>query len=182
MKTKSQLVRLYERITKWMADHSIVFMRFALGIIFFWFGVLKFFPSISPAEDLASRTIAILSGGMIAPGVSLFILALWECLIGIGLITKKFQRATRALLFLQMLGTITPLFFFPEETFTQFPYALTLEGQYIIKNLVIIAAAIALGATVRGGAMVADPLAAKHAKIEEEEHIRNTEKKGKLGS
>lgn len=56
-----------------------------------------------------------------------------------------------------MLGTITPLFLFPSETFTTFPVAPKLEGQYIIKNLVIVASAIVLGATVRGGQLTAEP-------------------------
>ena len=157
-----------EHLTKWMADHSILFLRIAVGVIFFWFGVLKFFPDLSPAQDLASRTIDKLTGGFIPSHTSLPILAAWECAIGIGLLTGKFLRATLALLFLQMLGTITPVFFFPDETFTRFTYAPTLEGQYIIKNLIIIAAAIFLGATVRGGAVIADPAIAEEAKHEEE--------------
>ena len=67
------------------------------------------------------------------------------------------MRAVLLLLFLQMAGTITPIFLFPEEVFTRIPYAPTLEGQYIIKNAVLIAAAVVIGATVRGGAVVADP-------------------------
>jgi uncharacterized membrane protein YphA (DoxX/SURF4 family) len=166
---KSSLIRRFdEHLTKWMADHSILFLRIAVGIIFLWFGVLKFFTNLSPAEDLAGRTITVLSANLIPSHISLPILATWECLIGIGLLTGKFLRATLALLFLQMLGTIMPLFFFPEETFTHFPYAPTLEGQYIIKNLIIIAAAIFLGATVRGGAVIADPVIAEEAKREEE--------------
>jgi uncharacterized membrane protein YphA (DoxX/SURF4 family) len=151
-----------------MADHSILFLRIALGIVFFWFGVLKFFPNFSPAENLAARTIGKLTTGLIEQHMSIHILAIWECLIGLGLISGKFLRATLALLFVQMIGTILPLFFFPEETFIHIPYAPTLEGQYIIKNLVLIAAAIVLGATVRGGAIVADPKIAKAAKEKEE--------------
>jgi hypothetical protein len=56
-----------------------------------------------------------------------------------------------------MLGTITPLFLFPTETWAHFPIAPTLEGQYIIKNIVLVSAAIVLGATVRGGELVPDP-------------------------
>jgi hypothetical protein len=67
------------------------------------------------------------------------------------------MRFTLLLLFAQMLGTITPVFFFPAEVFTRIPYAPTLEGQYIIKNLVLISAGLVIGATVRGGAVVADP-------------------------
>src|SRR5205809_343234 len=154
---------LDEQLTKWIADHSILFLRIAVGIVFFWFGILKFFPDLSPAENLATRTIANLTGGLLSASLSLIILASWECLIGIGLMTGKFMRTTLALLFLQMIGTILPLFFFPEETFIHIPYAPTLEGQYIIKNVVIIAAAITLGATVRGGAVVADPEIAEDA-------------------
>ena len=71
------------------------------------------------------------------------------------------MRATLALLFFQMLGTITPIFLFPELVFTRVPYAPTLEGQYIIKNLVLISAAITIGATVRGGGLVASPVVAR---------------------
>ena len=162
---------LDEHLTKWMADHSILFLRIALGIVFFWFGFLKFFPNLSSAENLAARTIHNLTGGLIESHTSIIILAIWECLIGLGLVSGKFMRITLALLFLQMPGTILPLFFFPEETFLHFPYSPTLEGQYIIKNLVLIAAGIAIGATVRGGAVVADPEIAEAAKQEEEENI-----------
>lgn len=161
-------MRLDERLAKWMADHSIFLLRIALGIVFFWFGVLKFFPNLSSAEDLAMRTISKLTSGNIPDNTSIIILAVWECLIGIGLITGKFLRSTLLLLFLQMPGTILPLFFFPGETFVHFPYAPTLEGQYIIKNIVLIAAAIVIGATVRGGTIIADPEIAEDAKQKEE--------------
>lgn len=91
------------------------------------------------------------------PQLSIYLLATWECLIGLGLITGWFMRATLLLLFLQMLGTITPVFFFPHEVFTRIPYAPTLEGQYIIKNIVLISAGLVIGATVRGGRLVPEP-------------------------
>lgn len=154
---------LYQRIditlTHWMARHGITLLRVSLGIVFFWFGVLKFFPNLSPAEDLAARTIATLSFGVVQPNVSVPVLAAWECLIGLGLMSGRFMRATLLLMALQMLGTITPLFLFSNETFTRFPYAPTLEGQYIIKNIVLVSGALVVGATVRGGSLVADPVA-----------------------
>jgi len=143
-------------ITRWMARYGILFLRISMGIVFLWFGTLKFFPGLSPAVDLATRTIERLTFGLIEPGVSIIILATWECLIGLGLIFGLFMRATLLLLFLQMLGTITPIFFFPQEVFTIIPYAPTLEGQYILKNIVIISAGLVVGATVRGGKVVAD--------------------------
>jgi uncharacterized membrane protein YphA (DoxX/SURF4 family) len=152
--------RLDRRITDTLARIGVPAVRVALGIVFFWFGVLKLFPGMSPAEDLAARTIQTLSGGAIGPSVSLPVLAIWECLIGLGLLTGRFLRATLLLLALQMLGTLTPLFLFIDETWTHFPYAPTLEGQYIIKNVVLIAGAIVVGSTVRGGRIVAEPGAA----------------------
>jgi uncharacterized membrane protein YphA (DoxX/SURF4 family) len=151
-------------LTRWMARYGVVALRVSLGIVFFWFGVLKFFPGLSPAQDLATRTIETLTFGLLPPNVSIPILAAWECLIGLGLITGLFMRATLLLLLLQMLGTVTPLFFFPAETFTRVPYAPTLEGQYIIKNIVLVTAGLVLGATVRGGDLVADPEIAQRAK------------------
>jgi uncharacterized membrane protein YphA (DoxX/SURF4 family) len=143
-------------ITGWMARHGVLLLRVSLGVVFFWFGFLKFFPGLSPAQELATRTIGILTFGALPPRVAIFVLAAWESAIGLALIFGAFLRATLLLLFLQMLGTITPLFFFPRETFVRIPYAPTLEGQYIIKNLVLISAAIVIGATVRGGGLVAE--------------------------
>ena len=144
-------------ITRWMARHGVRLLRISLGVVFLWFGFLKFFPGLSPAQDLAIRTITLLTFGAVPTWLALPVLALWESRIGLGLIFGKFMRATLFLLFVQMLGTITPLFLFPFESFYKFPYAPTLEGQYIIKNVVIIAAAIVLGATVRGGELVPEP-------------------------
>ena len=154
---KTWVIRTDVYITNWMARYGIVLLRISLGVVFFWFGALKFFPGLSPAQDLAARTIGVLTFGLVPASVSVPVLAAWECVIGLGLITGVFMRGTLLLLFLQMLGTITPLFFFPAEAFTRFPYAPTLEGQYIIKNLVLVSAGLVLGATVRGGAVVADP-------------------------
>jgi uncharacterized membrane protein YphA (DoxX/SURF4 family) len=148
--------RVDARVASYLARHGIDFLRLSLGIVFFWFGVLKFFPGMSPAQELAARTIQVLTFGLIPSSVALPILAAWECLIGVGLIFGLYMRVTLLLLVLQMMGTVTPIFFFPGETFTVVPYAPTLEGQYIIKNLVLISAGLVLGATVRGGALVAE--------------------------
>jgi uncharacterized membrane protein YphA (DoxX/SURF4 family) len=146
------------RITSWMARHGLPLLRISLGVVFLWFGALKFFPGLSPAQDLAARTIETLSFGIVPPAVSIPLLATWECLIGLGLLFGTFMRAVLLLLAVQMAGTIMPLVLFPHEVFTRIPYAPTLEGQYIIKNAVLISAAIVLGATVRGGGLVAQRL------------------------
>ncbi len=147
----TRLDRLDKNLTAHMARHGITLLRLSVGIIFLWFGFLKFFPGLSPAEDLAARTIQVLSFGWVPPPMALTLLAVWECAVGLGLILGVYLRATLLLLWLQMAGTITPLFIFPQEVFSQLPYAPTLEGQYIIKNLVLVSAGIVVGATVRGG-------------------------------
>ena len=152
------LNRIDARITAWMAEHGIPLLRISLGVVFFWFGVLKFFPGLSPAAALATKTISVLTAGMVQPGTAMLVLATWESLIGLGLIFGVAMRATLLLLFVQMIGTILPIFFFPAEVFTRIPYAPTLEGQYIIKNIVLVSAAIVIGATVRGGRLVPEPL------------------------
>jgi uncharacterized membrane protein YkgB len=141
-------------ITDWMARWGLLLLRVSVGVIFLWFGVLKFFPGFSPAETLATSTIQVMTGGFVEPRVALFVLAAWESLIGLGLIFGKALRATLFLLFLQMPGTISPMFFFPDLTFQQIPFVLTIEGQYIVKNLVLVSAGIVIGATVRGGGLV----------------------------
>jgi uncharacterized membrane protein YkgB len=157
MKKEKGLAKRLDRadaaITRWMAGHGVTLLRVAMGIVFFWFGALKFFPGVSPAEALAGRTIETLTLGWVRPSVSLPALAVWECLIGLGFLSGKFLRVTVLLLFLQMPGTLLPLFFFPHETFSTVPLMPTLEGQYIIKNLVLMAAGLVVGATVRGGYM-----------------------------
>ena len=145
------------RITRWMARYGVLLLRISLGIIFFWFGALKFFPGLSPAQDLALATIGRLTFGLLPPDVAIYILAAWETMIGLGLIFGVFMRATLLLLFLQMVGTTLPVFFFPDVVFMRVPYAPTLEGQYIVKNLVLVTAALVVGATVRGGWLVAEP-------------------------
>jgi uncharacterized membrane protein YkgB len=154
--TNLQLAELYDKIdrsiTRWMASYGLTIMRLGLGVVFFWFGALKLAPGISPAEMLVRNTIYFVD-----PDIFLPVLAIWEMMIGLGLLTGKYLRATLLLLFAQMVGTAMPLVVLPEAVWTDFPFVLTLEGQYIVKNLVIIGSAIVLGGTVRGGRLVAEP-------------------------
>lgn len=157
MTLPAQLDPIDIRITSWMARRGVTLTRLALGLVFLWFGAIKFVPGWSPAADLAGRTIEKLTLGFVTAGVGIPVLAGWESLIGLGLLSGRFLRLTLLLLFVQMPGTMMPLLFFPAETFVAFPYAPTLEGQYIIKNVVLVSAAIIVGATVRGGRLSALP-------------------------
>lgn len=150
--------RIDKAITRWMSKNGLKLLRISIGIVFFWFGILKFFEGLSPAETLAIRTIDDLTLHLLPKKVIIYGLATWEVLIGLGLLINKFLRETLLLLFLQMIGTFTPLFLYPNEIFKVFPIALSLEGQYIVKNIVLISAGIVLGATVRGGRLYSESL------------------------
>lgn len=145
--------RLDAMLTRWAARYALTIVRVGLGVIFLWFGALKLFPGMSPAEELVRNTVYFVDPDWFVP-----VLAIWEMAIGLGLVFNKFIRATLALLFLQMPGTALPLVLLPDVVWDSFPFGLTLEGQYIIKNLVLVGSAIALGATVRGGGLVAEPI------------------------
>ena len=140
------LERLDRKITATMAKYGIPFSRLGMGIVFVWFGALKFFPGLSPAEGLVRETIFFID-----PDIFLPLLAVWEVLIGLGMISFQFTRLTVLLLILHMPGTFLPLVILPSSVWTQFPFGLTLEGQYIIKNLVIIGASFTILGMVREG-------------------------------
>lgn len=152
------------RLTHWMAENGIAFLQISIGIIFLWFGFIKYFPGLSPIEDLALRTTGVLTFGLFSDQAMGAGLATLECLIGIGLITGKFLKATLLLLLIQLIGAISPVFLFPGEVFNIIPIVPTLSGQYIIKDIVLISAGILIGGTVRGGKMIADPDIAENAK------------------
>ncbi len=117
--------------------------RFSLFVIFFWFGLLKAI-GLSPAgpvvERLFNQTIPFMGFGTF-----LILFGLFECLIGILFLMRGAERVVIPLLFIHMITTGGPLFFLPEETWSGFLVP-TLEGQYIIKNLAIIAAAVGIAA------------------------------------
>lgn len=141
-----QLDRLEAWVVTWLARNSFILLRVALGIIFFWFGALKLSPNLSPAESLVRHTMYFVNLDFFIP-----FLAIWEMAIGLGLIFGVFMRVTLFLLFAQMLGTLLPFLVVPQECFITFPYGLSMEGQYIVKNLVLISSGLVLGSTVRGG-------------------------------
>ena len=118
--------------------------RVAVGVVFIWFGALKLLPGASPATGLIVSTYPFLPERLFVSFVGC-----WEAVIGLGFLTGRFLRVTVALMFLQMLGAMSPIALNPAAVFAQPPFVLTLEGQYIFKNLVLLAAAIVVGARVR---------------------------------
>jgi len=131
------------QITSWMNRYGQLFLRWSLGIIFIWFGALKPF-GLSPAQELVSNTVYFVDPDWFIP-----LLGWWEVAIGAGLLFRPLIRPAIFLLFLQMPGTFLPLVLLPEVCFTDFPWGLTMEGQYIIKNLILISSALVIGGKVR---------------------------------
>ena len=135
--------RIDRVIAGWMQRWGLLLLRISLAVIFIWFGALKPF-RISPADELIEKTVYWFDPNTFIP-----ILGIWEVLIGVCLLFRPLIRVALFLLFLQMPGTFLPLVLLPETCFTHVPWAPTMEGQYIIKNLVLISAAIVVGSTVR---------------------------------
>lgn len=105
---------------------------------------VKVFPNLSPAEDLAKNTIHQLTLGLIPDQVSILILAIGEVTLGILLIVGFMRQQAVVLSLIHMACTFLPLFFFPGEVFGEEPLSLTLLGQYILKNLIIVAALVSV--------------------------------------
>ncbi|MCF6349040.1 MAG: doxx family protein [Flavobacteriaceae bacterium] len=125
-------IKLTKRIT------GLTLMTVSIGIVYLWFGLLKFFPNFSLAEDLVKNTIQELTFGLIPSNISIILLAIWETGIGVLLIFNVYKRFTIILALLHMAFTFTPLFSPPELLFKSFPFAFTLLGQYIAKNIIIV--------------------------------------------
>lgn len=143
MPTITALLERFDRLVVWAMDaFGIKFARLALGIVFIWFGALKMIGELSPAYDLVAATIYWLTPEIIIP-----LIGLWEVAIGVAFLFPPLTRLALLLLIPQMPATFLPLVLLPEVTFTVVPWGLTLEGQYIVKNLVIIACALIIGGT-----------------------------------
>ena len=117
-------------------------LRWSIGIVYVWFGALKFFSGLSPAEVLAKDTIRIITFGLIPDEVNIILLAAWEVGVGLMLLSVIFTRYAVIAALVHICFTFTPLLFFPDVSFTHAPYGFTIIGQYIVKNLVF---AVALG-------------------------------------
>lgn len=136
-----------EKIDQFIAEHmklwGIPALRISFAIIFFWFGILKPL-GLSAAIPIVEATVAWLP--VLNPDTWVSIIGWWEVAIGVLFLFKGTTRIAIGLLFLQMVGTFMPLVFLPEVVYQNNTFYLpTMEGQYIIKNLLIISAALVVG-------------------------------------
>ena len=142
----SWLDRLDHALVGFMSAYGIHLLRWAVAIVYLWFGGLKLI-NASPAAELVVQTVFWLP-----PRLALVFIGSWEVLIGIGLLFAHplLLRVTLFLLWLQAAGTFQVFFLLPQEAFQGGNLLLpTLEGQYTFKNLVLIAAGLVIGSTVR---------------------------------
>jgi uncharacterized membrane protein YkgB len=151
---KMRLENWEQGYAEWASTHGVAILRVTLGLIFVWFGVLKFCPGLCDVEVLAGKTIHVLTLGLLPLKIGIWLLGFVECLIGVGLISGQAMRLTLFALMLHLAGTFLPMAIYPGETWKHFPYAPTLVGQYILKNLILLAAGVVVAGRVFGRATV----------------------------
>lgn len=134
-------------LTRW----SVPALRVALGLVFLGFGVLKLVPGASPAESIAARTVETLTFGVVGGTAAVIFTAVLETFIGLTLVTGRLLRTGLVALAVAMAGILSPIVLFAGELFGD---GMTLMGQYVLKDLVLVTgaavvAAVALGARLK---------------------------------
>lgn len=161
MKTIANLFERFDRldtsINRWLVSNSIVILRVCMGLVFLGFGILKFFPGISPIEDLATRTTAILTLGLLSGHSAMDFVAGLECIIGVCFLSGRFLRVGVWLMAAQMIGAMSPLVLFPGELFPGSLHTPSLAAQYILKDIILVAAGMVIASTWTGARIVAEP-------------------------
>lgn len=138
-------LEMEQKVFEWMGKHGHTMLRIAFGVVYIWFGALKPL-GVSPAAALVEKTVF-----WMPPRIFIPLLGCWEMVIGLCFLIPSLTRIGVGLLCLHMPGTFLPFIVLPEVCFQKFPFILTLEGQYIVKNLYIIAAGMVLGGTLKKG-------------------------------
>jgi uncharacterized membrane protein YphA (DoxX/SURF4 family) len=156
IRERSKLRDAELRLSRWLARYSVGLLRISLGLVFLGFGVLKFFPGLSPAEPLAARTLDILTLGLVPERIGLIMVAGLESTIGLLLLSGRWARLALALLAVELIGILSPIVLLPGEMFRGGPFAPTLAGQYVLKDIVVAAAGLVVAARTLGARMVVD--------------------------
>ena len=135
--------------------HGIAALRIAVGAVFLGFGLLKYFPGVSPAQNLTEATTHILFLGLVPGSVAILMIATLECFIGVCLLAGRWMRLALWLLAIEFVGILAPVFVLPGRLFSGPHHAPTLEGQYVLKDIILVAAGLVIAAgTFRGGRLV----------------------------
>jgi putative oxidoreductase len=148
----SGIARAEAQVAQFLAAHSVTMLRISLGLVFLGFGLLKFFPGASPAEDLVIRTVDTLTLGIVSGTAAMVMTAAMETFIGLTLLTGRGLRAGLAVLAGAMVGIMSPVVLFYGDLF---PGGLpTIEGQYVLKDIVLVAAGAVVAARALGAEYV----------------------------
>lgn len=150
-----RLDRIDERVHRWLVAHSLTALRLSLGAIFLVFGFLKFFPGVSPADFLVQETVWKLSFGLVPGPVGLVLVALLETTIGVAFLTNRLMRLAVPLLLFAFVGILSPLVLFTGQLFSGPDGAPNLTGQYILKDVILLAGSLVVATTLRGGRLQA---------------------------
>jgi putative oxidoreductase len=144
-------------IHRWLIRYSITVLRVSMGAVLLGYGFLKYFPGVSPVESLVLATMHLLSFGLVpavvSPGLAMALVATLECTIGLLLISGRWLRLAICLLAIQLAGILSPTILLAGRMFAGPHHMPTLEGQYVLKDVILVAAAMVIATTVRGGAL-----------------------------
>ncbi|MBA2495782.1 MAG: helix-turn-helix domain-containing protein [Acidimicrobiia bacterium] len=157
----SRLAVIDAAVHRFLVARSLTVLRWSVGAVFLYFGALKFFPGLSPAEDLVMQTFDALTFQLVPGRAAVVFTAGVECALGVILLSGQWLRAAVSALGVQLLGILAPLLLFPGRLFDGPRHAPTLEGQYVLKDVILLAAGMVLAATLKGGRLVRGPRTAR---------------------
>lgn len=142
--------RIDDTVVRFLRRWSIVVLRVSVAVVFIWFGALKVF-DVTPVADLVGDTVYWVDPDWFVP-----VLGVFEIAVGVGLLVRRYLRTVLGLFALQMVGTFLVLVIQPDVAFQDGnPLLLTVEGEFVVKNLVLLSAGMVVGATVRRGRAIA---------------------------
>jgi putative oxidoreductase len=154
---RNSFVAVENKLHAALVRHGITALRVTVGAVFLGFGFLKFFPDVSPAQGLAIKTIDLLTFGLVPWEVGIVAIATLECFIGICLLANRWMRLAIWLLGAELIGVLAPIVLLTGRLFSGPHHAPTLEGQYVLKDIILVAAGMVIAAgTFRGGRLVRD--------------------------
>ena len=148
--TTSPLHRAEATIHDWLGRHAVTFLRISMGVIILGFGFLKYFPGLSPAQHMVLTVNRELTFGIMPDRITLMLFATFECVIGLSLITGVGLRVIIYPMAVWAVGILSPLVLMPAELFSGPDHTPTLEGQYVLKDVILLAATLVIAnATIR---------------------------------
>lgn len=140
--------RAVTRLAELLAARSVAALRISLGLVIAGFGVLKFIPGASPAEELVTQTTAALTFGTVTGTTALVLTAALETFLGLTLLARRGLGAGLLVMPVWIVGILAPVVLFPGEMFPGgFP---TLAAQYVLKDIILAAAWAVIAAQALG--------------------------------